>query len=64
MTLTEKKEKTPIDVSFSFTVPYTETPILVWMRKVTVVNRANVGSNQSEREKDNRGIVLEGHVSH
>ena len=29
-----------------------------------VVHRANVGPNQSEREKDNRGIVLEGHVSH
>ena len=64
MTLTEKKEKTAMDVSFSFTVLYTETPILVWMRKVRVVNRANVGSNQSEREKDNRGIVLEGYVSH
>ena len=25
---------------------------------------ARLGSNQSEREKDNRGIVLEGHVSH
>ena len=29
-----------------------------------VVYRAYVGSNQSEREKDNRGIDLEGHVTH
>ena len=29
-----------------------------------VVHMARLGSNQSEREKDNRGIVLEGHVSH
>ena len=30
----------------------------------TVVYIANLGPNQSEREKDNRSIVLEGHVSH
>ena len=29
-----------------------------------VVNRATSGPNQSEREKDNRGIVLGGHVTH
>ena len=29
-----------------------------------VVHRANLVGNQSEREKDNKGIVLEGHVSH
>ena len=29
-----------------------------------VVNMATLGPNQSEREKDNRGIVLEGHVTH
>ena len=31
---------------------------------MTVVNRAYKGPNQSEREKDNGGIVLEGHVPH
>ena len=29
-----------------------------------VVHMTILGSNQSEREKENRGIVLEGHVSH
>ena len=33
-------------------------------RQAAVVNMATLGPNQSEREKDNRGIVLEGHVTH
>ena len=32
--------------------------------QLSVVYMANVGPNQSEYKKDNRVIVLEGHVSH
>ena len=36
----------------------------VYLCCTTVVHMAKLGPNQSEREKDNIGIVLEGHVSH
>jgi len=34
------------------------------MRWPSVVHRAHSGPNQSERRKDNRDIVFEGHVTH
>ena len=37
------------------------TLILRW---TTVVCKAQLGPNQSEREKDNRAIVFLGHVTH